>query len=182
MEDGRAAGVRLRSRHQAGSSGEAEDEANGAVSEDKRGKRQGSSSSGGGSGGGGEVVRARRGVVSNASVWDTQRLLPPGTGPAIWRERSEATPQVGRCCCGAPVWAPAGWGDAGLRAEGGEGGHCCFPSVTGAVVRAALMLTTSCTLPLPLLRNGGCSDDDDSGELVTLPPPPPPLFAPFFID
>ena len=118
MEDGRAAGVRLRSRHQAGSSGEAEDEATGAASEDERGKRQGGSI-GGGSGGGGEVVHARRGVVSNASVWDTQRLLPPGTGPAIWRERSEAMPQVRRCCCGAPAWAPAGWVDAGLRAEGG---------------------------------------------------------------
>lgn len=32
----------------------------------------------GGGGGRPEVIRARRAVVSNASVWDTMRLLPEG--------------------------------------------------------------------------------------------------------
>jgi hypothetical protein len=41
-----------------------------------------------------EVVRARLGVVSNASVWDTQKLLPPGVGPPAWRQQAAATPQV----------------------------------------------------------------------------------------
>ncbi|KAG2487619.1 hypothetical protein HYH03_013758 [Edaphochlamys debaryana] len=41
-----------------------------------------------------EVVRARLGVVSNASVWDTQRLLPPGAAPESWRLKSTATPML----------------------------------------------------------------------------------------
>lgn len=31
-----------------------------------------------GPGGGGRTVRARRAVVSNASVWDTAKLIPEG--------------------------------------------------------------------------------------------------------
>ena len=41
---------------------------------------------------GGEIVRARSGVVSNASPWDTLSLLPDGAVPSRWRERQRATP------------------------------------------------------------------------------------------
>ncbi|KXZ49671.1 hypothetical protein GPECTOR_20g528 [Gonium pectorale] len=77
MEGGRAAGVVLRGQQQqAGSSG--------------------SGAGGGGGGGSGrrEVIRARLGVVSNASVWDTQRLLPEGAAPPEWRRKAEATPAL----------------------------------------------------------------------------------------
>ncbi|MFO0040195.1 MAG: phytoene desaturase family protein [Synechococcaceae cyanobacterium] len=40
----------------------------------------------------GEDVRARRGVISNASPWDTLAMLPPEAGPARWRDRQAATP------------------------------------------------------------------------------------------
>jgi phytoene dehydrogenase-like protein len=40
----------------------------------------------------GEEIRARRGVISNASPWDTLALLPPDAGPTRWRERQAATP------------------------------------------------------------------------------------------
>ena len=42
-----------------------------------------------------EVIRASRAVVSNASVWDTQKLLPQGAAPAKWRQESMATPMTG---------------------------------------------------------------------------------------
>jgi carotene isomerase len=42
---------------------------------------------------GGEV-RARRAVVSNASIWDTLRLLPEGALPAEYREKAAATPHT----------------------------------------------------------------------------------------
>ncbi|EFJ44494.1 hypothetical protein VOLCADRAFT_64714 [Volvox carteri f. nagariensis] len=42
----------------------------------------------------GSVIRARCGVVSNASVWDTQRLLPAGAAPAAWERSSTATPAL----------------------------------------------------------------------------------------
>jgi phytoene dehydrogenase-like protein len=41
-----------------------------------------------------EFIRARKGVISNASVWDTQKLLAPGVGPAEWRRQSITTPAV----------------------------------------------------------------------------------------
>jgi len=41
---------------------------------------------------GGEELRARRGVISNASPWDTLALLPPQAGPARWRARQASTP------------------------------------------------------------------------------------------
>ena len=41
---------------------------------------------------GGEELRARQGVISNASPWDTLALLPPEAGPARWRDRQAATP------------------------------------------------------------------------------------------
>lgn len=42
----------------------------------------------------GAFVRAHKAVVSNASVWDTQRLLPPGAVPEQERKEALATPQV----------------------------------------------------------------------------------------
>jgi phytoene dehydrogenase-like protein len=40
----------------------------------------------------GETLRARRGVVSNASPWNTLALLAADAVPARWRERQGATP------------------------------------------------------------------------------------------
>jgi phytoene dehydrogenase-like protein len=40
----------------------------------------------------GETLRARRGVISNASPWDTLSLLADDAVPARWRERQRATP------------------------------------------------------------------------------------------
>jgi phytoene dehydrogenase-like protein len=40
----------------------------------------------------GEELRARRGVISNASPWDTLSLLPADTVPARWRRQLEQTP------------------------------------------------------------------------------------------
>ena len=42
-----------------------------------------------------EVIRAERAVISNASVWDTQRLLPAGAAPDSWRQQAMTTPQTG---------------------------------------------------------------------------------------
>ena len=42
-----------------------------------------------------EVVKAARAVVSNASVWDTLKLLPGGAAPQKWRQESLATPMTG---------------------------------------------------------------------------------------
>jgi hypothetical protein len=43
-----------------------------------------------------EVIRARRGVISNASVWDTQALLPKLAGrEGTWRAEALATPRTG---------------------------------------------------------------------------------------
>jgi len=42
---------------------------------------------------GGEV-RARRAVVSNATIWDTLRLLPDGAVPEDWRRQAAASPQT----------------------------------------------------------------------------------------
>jgi hypothetical protein len=74
MEGGRAAGVRLRPRGPASSSA--------------------SASSSGRGGADLETIRARLGVVSNASGWDTQRLLPPGAAPPAWAATAAATPAV----------------------------------------------------------------------------------------
>lgn len=76
VEHGRAAGVVLQPR------------SNG------NGNRQSASSSSSGSGGQPEFIRARKGVISNASVWDTQKLLAPGVGPLEWRRQSITTPAV----------------------------------------------------------------------------------------
>lgn len=41
----------------------------------------------------GKTIKARRAVVSNASVWDTIALLPDGSVPKEYRKRQEATPE-----------------------------------------------------------------------------------------
>lgn len=41
-----------------------------------------------------QVIRATQGVVSNASVWDTQRLLTPSAAPASWAETCATTPAI----------------------------------------------------------------------------------------
>lgn len=69
MEGGRAAGVRLRPRGGAGAAA---------------GKP--------------EIIRAKLGVVSNASWWDTQRLLPKGAASGAWKKQAEDTPAVRLRC------------------------------------------------------------------------------------
>ncbi|WIA20624.1 hypothetical protein OEZ85_005006 [Tetradesmus obliquus] len=73
MEGGRATGVALRRRSPAPTP-------NGSSSSSSEGPL--------------EVIRARKGVVSNASVWDTHKLLAPGVGPKEWRLESVTTPQA----------------------------------------------------------------------------------------
>mmetsp|Transcript_31762 Transcript_31762/g.38373 ORF Transcript_31762/g.38373 Transcript_31762/m.38373 type:complete len:589 (-) Transcript_31762:154-1920(-) len=46
-------------------------------------------------GGGGAVINATRGVISNASVWDTERLLPSGALPQVYKQEVEDTPECG---------------------------------------------------------------------------------------
>lgn len=46
-------------------------------------------------GGTAPVIRARKAVVSNASVWDTLRLLPEGAVPQAYRQEGQATPRTG---------------------------------------------------------------------------------------
>ena len=41
-----------------------------------------------------QEIRGHRGVVSNASVWDTQRLLPGQPSQADWRAEAVATPMT----------------------------------------------------------------------------------------
>ncbi|CAL9112838.1 unnamed protein product [Musa acuminata var. zebrina] len=41
----------------------------------------------------GHFVRAKKAVVSNASMWDTLNLLPPDVVPNTYKEQVEATPQ-----------------------------------------------------------------------------------------
>lgn len=41
---------------------------------------------------GGEEIRARQGVVSNASVWDTLKLIPDDAVPKAFRQSRQATP------------------------------------------------------------------------------------------
>ena len=47
-----------------------------------------------GTGGGVQVIRARKSVVSNASVWDTQKLLPAGVAPQEWAQEVSGTPAI----------------------------------------------------------------------------------------
>jgi phytoene dehydrogenase-like protein len=40
-----------------------------------------------------QIVRARKAVVSNASMWDTLDLLPPDAVPRSYQDKVKATPQ-----------------------------------------------------------------------------------------
>jgi len=40
------------------------------------------------------VLKARKAVVSNASVWDTLKILPEGSAPGKWAEERRAAPQA----------------------------------------------------------------------------------------
>ncbi len=42
-----------------------------------------------------DAVSSCRAVISNASVWDTQKLLPAGAAPGSWRKEALATPMTG---------------------------------------------------------------------------------------
>jgi choline dehydrogenase-like flavoprotein len=76
MENGRAAGVALRPRASSGSSTPGGSDSSSSNTRPT------------------EFIRARKGVISNASVWDTHKLLAPGVGPVEWRRQSIITPQV----------------------------------------------------------------------------------------
>ena len=67
MENGRAVGVTLKKRLNLGGQG------------------QGKS----------KTIRAKRGVISNASIWDTTRLLPEGAIPSEQKEKQMNTPMTG---------------------------------------------------------------------------------------
>jgi phytoene dehydrogenase-like protein len=41
-----------------------------------------------------QVIRARKAVVSNASIWDTQKLLPEGVAPPEWAMEASKTPTI----------------------------------------------------------------------------------------
>lgn len=42
---------------------------------------------------GGQVIKAKKAVISNASVWDTLRFLPPGSLPPNYQKEASETPQ-----------------------------------------------------------------------------------------
>lgn len=48
---------------------------------------------------GGKVLKARRGVVSNASIWDTLKLLPPAAIPKQLQVRQELQNVTALCIC-----------------------------------------------------------------------------------
>lgn len=84
MENGRAVGVALRPRSPAPSPSNGA--SNGSSAEHIASSVDSSGSR--------EFIRARKGVISNASVWDTQKLLAPGVGPREWRRKAITTPTV----------------------------------------------------------------------------------------
>ncbi len=43
----------------------------------------------------GKIIKARKAVISNASVWDTLKLIPEGTVPLKYRSSKQATPECG---------------------------------------------------------------------------------------
>ena len=61
---------------------------------------------------GGKEMRSRRAVVSNASVWDTLKLLPEGAVPKRFREKRQATPE-----CDSFMHLHLGIDAAGLRPD-----------------------------------------------------------------
>jgi len=89
VEGGRAAGVVLRGGGSGSSAGD-DDEAAGAAQSSSE-----TTSSTTATTTEPRVIRARRGVISNASVWDTLKLLPQSSVPAEWRRERQATPETG---------------------------------------------------------------------------------------
>ncbi len=98
----------------------------------------------------GEVVRAAAAVVSNASAWDTQRLLPPGAAPAAWRSEALQTPRTGSFVhlhAGAPPSPPlppgCAWAGGARRTPNMQLcsiGRCIRRAVAGqACARAGLL-------------------------------------------
>ena len=71
MENGRAVGVKLKKRLALGG----------------QGLGQGLDKS--------KTIRAKRAVISNASIWDTTKLLPDGAIPPEQREKQMNTPMTG---------------------------------------------------------------------------------------
>lgn len=61
---------------------------------------------------GGTEIRARRAVVSNASVWDTLKLLPQEAVPKWFREQRQATPE-----CDSFMHLHLGIDASGLRSD-----------------------------------------------------------------
>jgi phytoene dehydrogenase-like protein len=61
---------------------------------------------------GGKEMRSRRAVVSNASVWDTLKLLPEGAVPKRFWEKRQATPE-----CDSFMHLHLGINAAGLRPD-----------------------------------------------------------------
>lgn len=61
---------------------------------------------------GGKEVRARRAVVSNASVWDTLKLLPKSTIPESFRTKRQTTPE-----CDSFMHLHLGIDAAGIRSD-----------------------------------------------------------------
>ncbi len=76
----------------------------------------------------GEVVRAAAAVVSNASAWDTQRLLPPGAAPAAWRSEALQTPRTGSF---VHLHAGAHAGPPGLRRGRQGAAHALHAALHG---------------------------------------------------
>ena len=67
----------------------------------------------------GEMISARRAVVSNASVWDTLKLLPVGSAPDKFVQKRQATPM-----CESFMHLHIGIDAQGLEAQGPEPLNC----------------------------------------------------------
>mmetsp|Transcript_20184 Transcript_20184/g.56215 ORF Transcript_20184/g.56215 Transcript_20184/m.56215 type:complete len:631 (-) Transcript_20184:221-2113(-) len=91
LENGQAAGVRVRPKRikKEGNPGLADADA-GATTNGNTSSSSGSAQTGSS----GQVLRAKKGVVSNASVWDMLKLLPPDNVPQQWRQERAATPAL----------------------------------------------------------------------------------------
>ncbi|KAF5837057.1 hypothetical protein DUNSADRAFT_4890 [Dunaliella salina] len=88
MENGKAAGVRVRNKRLK------KEDTPGLEDADAVASTNGSSTSGAQAGSTGQVLRAKAGVISNASVWDMLKLLPPQDVPQDWRQERAATPAL----------------------------------------------------------------------------------------
>ncbi len=60
----------------------------------------------------GKIIRARKAVVSNASVWDTLKLLPESSVPKRFRQQRQATPE-----CDSFMHLHLGIDAAGVRSD-----------------------------------------------------------------